>query len=127
MSRNLYEGPDESIPPTQFVVEDGVGVRRGVNEHRVCFTRAADWKHAAHYTPTVAVRHTTSSRRPGVDVTGVVTMSGHKLTTCEFCKRKRVDFGGPHSPQAVGDNEVSDCVGQLWRKESGTWRIANNG
>lgn len=59
-------------------------------------------------------RHTTSSRRPGVDIAGTVRVRFAALSVCDGCKALRYG-SGPHSPHWItrdGRHVQVDCAGR---------------
>lgn len=65
--------------------------------------------------PSHVTRSTTSSRRPGKRIEGVVVSRGEGVEVCEVCGELRFALGGVHAPRIVragGRFAVVDCSGR---------------
>lgn len=65
--------------------------------------------------PSHVLRSTTSSRKPGRKIEGVVVSAGQGVATCPDCGGLRFALGGVHAPRIVragGRFAVVDCAGR---------------
>lgn len=74
-------------------------------------SRASDWDALIPATRGVSHRSTTSSRRPGKAIEGMVHYDVRQVVRCPDCGFMRFEFGGPHAPRWQCDRQV-DCVGR---------------
>lgn len=57
-------------------------------------------------------RHTTSSRRPGADISGAITVTDRAAAICPKCHRAKWSPGGVHAPR-VTPRGLVDCRDDL--------------
>jgi hypothetical protein len=74
------------------------------------YSRADDWAGVA--TSKTSQRVTTSSRRPGAEIRGAISLERTDVVRCETCGGLRMASCWPHSVRHSRDGRLVDCGGR---------------